>query len=428
MKNFAFLLHLVFILSAVSVFGQNRELVLEDSSKPEQKFALVIGNGAYESSPLKNPVNDARAIGQALSALGFQVILKENVNQVEMKRAVREFGEKIKNGGIGLFYFAGHGVQVKGQNYLVPIGAQITKEEEAEYEGLDVGFVMAQMEAAKNRMNIVILDACRNNPFARSFRSESNGLASISAPSGTLIAYATAPGSVASDGDGQNGLYTQELLFNMKTIGLSIEEVFKRVRISVREKTQGNQTPWESSSLTGDFYFVKSGDVKPNTANQQIQIPSADSTTVELAFWDTVKNSSDIKDFKAYLKEYPNGRFVTLAQNRVTALEGNIKEANLNTPQSTTINNPEGNYLVGYKFQIGYKTADATILADRLRSLGATVKLFKLSFIARFKKLYYKNSDKEIAIKIAKSIEDIIQVELTSTDEGKAKEFALWLQ
>lgn len=331
MKNFVILLHLLFILSAISIFAQNRELVQEDTSKTEQKIALVIGNSAYESSPLKNPVNDARAISQTLSALGFQVILKENINQVEMKRAVREFGDKIKNGGIGLFYFAGHGVQVKGQNYLVPIGAQITKEEEAEYEGLDVGFVMAQMEAAKNRMNIVILDACRNNPFARSFRSESNGLASISAPSGTLIAYATAPGSVASDGDGANGLYTQELLFNMKTIGLNIEEVFKRVRISVREKTQGKQTPWESSSLTGAFYFAKSGDVKPvATQQQQIAVPQVDTTAIELAFWDSIKNSKDPEDYKAYLEKFPNGQFASLAKRRSQSAETTLSSTNTN--------------------------------------------------------------------------------------------------
>jgi hypothetical protein len=323
------LLFFVSVLFTGSLFAQNRELVRENSSE-EQRVALVIGNSAYETSPLKNPVNDARAIAQTLQALGFQVILKENINQVEMKRAVREFGEKIKNGGIGLFYFAGHGVQVKGQNYLVPIGAQITKEEEVEYEGLDVGFVMAQMESAKNRMNIVILDACRNNPFARSYRSESNGLASISAPSGTLIAYATAPGSVASDGTGDNGLYTRELLFNMRTIGLNIEEVFKRVRIAVREKTGEKQTPWESSSLTGDFYFVKSGNVKPNTANQQIQIPLVDSTAIELAYWNSIKDSKNTEDFKAYLVKYPNGQFSDIAKRR---LENFDSQSSINNNQ-----------------------------------------------------------------------------------------------
>lgn len=303
----------VLFLSA-SVIGQDRGLTRQ-TAVPEARVALVIGNGAYEFSPLKNPVNDARAMAKTLGILGFTVILKENINQVEMKRAVREFGDKIKDGGVGLFYFAGHGVQVKGQNYLIPVGSVITKEEEIEYEGLDAGFVMAQMESAKNRMNIVILDACRNNPFARSVRSESNGLASINAPSGTLIAYATAPGAVANDGNEQNGLYTQELLMNMRTTGLSIEEVFKRVRISVIAKTQNKQTPWESSSLTGAFYFVIP-DAKQVPATQTA-VPAIDPVTIDLAFWDSIKNSKDPEDYKAYLEKFPNGQFVSIASRRI---------------------------------------------------------------------------------------------------------------
>lgn len=291
-----------------------------ESALPEARVALIIGNGAYEFSPLKNPVNDARLMAQTLGSLGFQVTLKENVNQIEMKRAIREFGEKIRNGGVGLFYFAGHGVQVKGQNYLIPVGSVITMEEEVEYEGLDAGFVMAQMANAKNRMNIVILDACRNNPFARSFRSESNGLASINAPSGTLIAYATAPGSVASDGVGQNGLYTQELLLNMRTVGLNIEEVFKRVRVSVIEKTDNKQTPWESSSLTGAFYFVNpNSDGKPKPfPSTQTTIATVDPVVVDLAFWDSIKNSKAPEDYQAYLDKFPNGQFASIAKRRVS--------------------------------------------------------------------------------------------------------------
>ncbi len=125
-----------------------------------------------------------------------------------MKRAIRAFGERLRNGGVGLFYYAGHGVQVNGINYLVPVNAEVNSEEEVEYECIDVGFVIAQAASAENRMTIVILDACRNNPFARSFRSALRGLAPVDAPSGTLIAYATAPGSVASDGNARNGLYT----------------------------------------------------------------------------------------------------------------------------------------------------------------------------------------------------------------------------
>src|SRR5262249_39549142 len=179
-----------------------------------------------------------------------------NQTQTEMKRAIRVFGEKLRGGGVGLFYYAGHGGQVSGQNYMIPVGAVIDKEEEVEYEGVNVGLVLAQMEDARNRINIIILDACRNNPFASSFRSSPpRGLAVIKAPTGTLIEYATAPGNVASDGGERNGLYTQELLRKMQAPGLSVEEVFKSVRAAVVSKTQGKQIPWESSSLTGSFYF-----------------------------------------------------------------------------------------------------------------------------------------------------------------------------
>jgi tetratricopeptide (TPR) repeat protein len=209
-------------------------------------------------------------MARILRDLGFVVIQGENLSQVEMKRRIRLFGDRLRGGGIGLFYYAGHGLQVDGRNYLIPVNAAITKEQEAEYESVDLGFVIAQMEDAHNSLNIVILDACRNNPFARSFRSTKSGLASIDAPSGTLIAYATAPGSVASDGSGKNGLYTQELLKYIRLPEVSIEQVFKKVRIAVREQTKGAQTPWESSSLVGDFYFkVPASATKPSSSPSQ---------------------------------------------------------------------------------------------------------------------------------------------------------------
>ncbi len=223
-----------------------------------QRVALVIGNSDYDIGPLLNPLNDAKAMANALRGTGFEVIEYLNVqNLADMKRAVREFGMKIQNGGVGLFYYAGHGIQVEGKNYLIPIKAQIYSEEEVEYESVDVGFVLAQMEIARNRMNILILDACRNNPFARSWRSSASGLAMISAPAGTMIAYATAPGSVASDGTGDNGLYTEELLKQIGKKGLKIEDVFKAVRANVMQRSNNMQTPWETSSLIGDFYFVR---------------------------------------------------------------------------------------------------------------------------------------------------------------------------
>ena len=265
MRKLAGLCFMCGLLLASTAHAQEQRKLTVTPDSPERRTALVIGNNAYETAPLKNPVNDARDISKTLTELGFDILYKEDLTQRDMKRAIREFGAKIRNGGVGLFYYAGHGIQVKGVNYLIPVDAQVESEEEVEYEGVEVGFVLAQMESAGNSMNIMILDACRNNPFARNFRSASNGLAQMDAPSGTLIAYATAPGSVASDGGGKNGVYTQELLKFMRVSGLTIEDVLKRVRISVRALSQGKQTPWESSSLTGDFYFSR-GEVVSDSA------------------------------------------------------------------------------------------------------------------------------------------------------------------
>ncbi len=239
----------------------------------EPRIALVIGNGAYAEAPLANPVNDARDMSATLSQLGFEVLSGENRNLRQMEDLAREFGRKIRGGGVGMFYFAGHGAQVGGANYLIPIGAKINGEAEVKYEAVDAGFVLAQMEEARNRLNIVVLDACRNNPFARSFRSSSRGLASIDAPVGTLIAYATAPGRTAGDGAGRNGLYTKELLAAMRSPDLKLEDVFKRVRSEVRRQSNNQQIPWEASSIEGDFYFSTTSIPAPTTLTPVIALP-----------------------------------------------------------------------------------------------------------------------------------------------------------
>lgn len=222
----------------------------------EPRHALVIGNAAYASAPLTNPANDAAAVAKALERAGFKVDLKLNATQRQMSDAVTAFGDRLKAGGAGLFYFAGHGVQIKGRNFLLPVGSDIRREDEVPYKAVDVQQVLDKMETAKNRINVVILDACRDNPFARSSRSGGgSGLSQLDAPIGSLIAFATAPGSVASDGRGANGLYTQHLLANLERPGTPIEEVFKRVRLGVRLDSNGEQVPWENTSLEGDFYF-----------------------------------------------------------------------------------------------------------------------------------------------------------------------------
>jgi formylglycine-generating enzyme required for sulfatase activity len=191
-----------------------------------------------------------------LRRIGFDVEEKTDLGYVAMNKAVEGFGKRLAAGGVGLFYYAGHGVQVQGANYLLPVDAEIDDENEVRYKAVDAGLVLAKMEQARGDVNLVVLDACRNNPFARSFRSAARGLASMDAPSGSMIAYATAPGKTAADGSGRNGVYTEELIRMMETPGLSVEEAFKRVRKAVMTKTASAQVPWESSSLTGDFRFV----------------------------------------------------------------------------------------------------------------------------------------------------------------------------
>jgi hypothetical protein len=222
------------------------------------RLALIIGNGAYENSPLKNPINDALDMAQALKKIDFEVIHKENVvEKKSMEESIYQFEKRLQKGWVGLFYFAGHGIQVNGKNYLIPTEAVIPDEVAVRYEAVDVDKILEAMLNAGNDLNIVILDACRDNPFARCFRSSIRGLAQIDAPKGSLIAYATSPGKTAADGDGRNGVYTGHLLRHMMTPGLKIEEILKRVRNDVLEETAGKQTPWESTSLRGEFYFIK---------------------------------------------------------------------------------------------------------------------------------------------------------------------------
>lgn len=245
-------------------FGEsraNRVVIYQQKQQPQMKrLALVIGNSSYrELTKLQNPVNDARAMAIALEKLGFEVMKYENLSHSDMKRAIGEFGVALDQYEVGLFYYAGHGVQYDGTNYLIPIDANISHEAEIEYECVDAGRVLSKMEMMQTKVNIIILDACRDNPFKfSSSRSVANpGLTGMDAPVGSIIAYATAPGRAASDGTGKNGLYTEELLSYMFRPQVKVEDLFKQVRINVMQKTNNRQIPWETSSLIGDFYFVK---------------------------------------------------------------------------------------------------------------------------------------------------------------------------
>ncbi len=222
----------------------------------EKRTALIIGNSNYKDAPLRNPVNDANDFAIALQRCGFDVKKTINANRRQMRESIRIFGNRIRKGGVGLFYYAGHGIQLDGENYLVPIDAAVESEDEIKDECLMASSVLRKMETAKNKLNIIILDACRNNPFARKYRSANRGLAVMDAPTGSLLAYSTAPGSVASDGQIRNSLYTYSLLKHLNTPGLSLIDLFINVRNDVVTISNGKQVPWESQSLRGHFYFI----------------------------------------------------------------------------------------------------------------------------------------------------------------------------
>ena len=221
------------------------------------RHALVIGNSSYGFGPLKNPANDAKALGNELKSAGFEVTVGLDLTRKDMLDAIRAYAESLnKAKAIGVFYFAGHGVQLAWRNYLVPTDATIAKMEDIQARCVDVNAVIEGIAKAVNPMNVVILDACRENPFGGDVKLDQKGLSQLDAPPGTILAYATAPGNLASDGDGANGLYTEQLLREMKVPEAKIEDVFKRVRLTVRRRSNGQQIPWESTSLEEDFWFI----------------------------------------------------------------------------------------------------------------------------------------------------------------------------
>jgi uncharacterized caspase-like protein len=329
--------------------------------KEEPRIALLIGNSAYKGQPLRNPVNDVRAMAQALRELGFTVLAHENTTKRTMETAVIEFGQRLTSGGVGFFYYAGHGLQVRGHNYLVPVDAEIESEAMTRVAAVDVDLLLEQMAEAKNRVNIVILDACRNNPFERRVRGASRGLAAIDAARGTLLAYATAPGSVAADGDGANGLYTEELLKALRLPDLKVEEVFKHVRVGVTNRSKGAQTPWESSSLTGDLVINVTVNVAlpaaaaPAAKAPAVPVLSAPAATAdrEALFWTSIKDGNDPATFEAYLKQYPDGTFAPLAKGRLASLtELSKSPARFDGAWNVLVECPATGSATGYKLTV----------------------------------------------------------------------------
>ncbi len=282
-----------------------------------RRTALVIGNSDYQTrGKLLNPVNDAGDMAAALQGLGFEVILLKNANLRQMTEGLESFSQQLRKGGVGMFYYAGHGFQFGGENYLIPVDARLSVDKDVEYETLPVGKILNVMEAANNDANILVLDACRNNPFKRSWQSTSRsetaeGLAALQAVKGSYIAFATAPGKLAWDGQGRNGVFTSYLLKNIKTPNLSVESLFKRVRQGVSSETNGRQIPWDSSSLVGDFSFnaqqpLVAANLNP-TPSQEASKPPQPSPRPTVATNSATINSTAEKYLGQGLKKYLQG-------------------------------------------------------------------------------------------------------------------------
>jgi tetratricopeptide (TPR) repeat protein len=265
--------------------------LLQESADAD-RLALLIGNSNYsDGGNLPNPVNDVRAMKRALERLGFKVIKHENCTQREMKMAMDDFGSRLRGQDVGLFFYAGHGVQVSRYNYLVPVDAKLSSEKKVEYNCVRADRVLAEMESAGSRTNIVILDACRDNPFTRSWRrgTQGAGLAFMNAPSGSLIAYSTAPGKTALDGGGKNSPYTSALLQHIDIPNTTIIEMFQGVRSTVIAQSEGKQTPWESTSLRKNFYFVKGGRDNYSSKGQSRELPEIEAPDI-VKMYEKAKN------------------------------------------------------------------------------------------------------------------------------------------
>ncbi|MCG6859046.1 MAG: caspase family protein [Salaquimonas sp.] len=328
------------------------------AAQAEKRVALVIGNSKYvHASELKNPANDANAIAASLADLDFHVIKGVDLDQNGMRAKIQEFARSINNAQVALLFYAGHGLQVDGQNYLLPINAELSNEIDLQFQGVAVDFLLRVMEN-RNRTSIVLLDACRNNPLAaRLARSMSKGraanvsqgLARIETGVGTYIGFSTSPDNVALDGDGDNSPFTTALLKHIGTEDEDIESVMRNVREDVIKATNGNQVPWGNSSLVGRGFVFKTADdkkteekvasaepAKPqpqadlaailqNLANQGNTRSTAD-TQVEMTYWESIEKSTDPRFFKAYLEQFPNGSFTSLARLKIALLEGKQPE------------------------------------------------------------------------------------------------------
>ncbi|MBL8837500.1 MAG: caspase family protein [Alphaproteobacteria bacterium] len=318
----------------LAIFAAEPAAAQSDAPVPERRVALVIGNSAYQHlTRLDNPRNDATAIARQLRESGFEIVNDGpylDLDKAGMERALQEFGRRLRGANVGMFYFAGHGLQVRARNFLMPVSARIDTETEIPLQALDASLVLEQLEASGARLSIVVLDACRNNPFpGGQFRSMTGGLAQMQAATGTLISFSAQPGALAIDGPSEgNSPYTAALIEKMRTPGLNVLDVFNETGVTVARATSRLQQPWVSNSpIEGRFFFTPVSLATPPPTAMAPGPSQVDPAALELTFWQSIQASRDPAEFEAYLNRYPQGNFAGLARARLQALRATAAAA-----------------------------------------------------------------------------------------------------
>jgi uncharacterized caspase-like protein len=298
----------------------------------ERRIALVVGASAYQHAPqLANTRTDATAIAAALQRLGFEVERLLDPDRAAFEAAVRRLGRNSAGADAALFYYAGHALESAGENWMVPVSADIASDRDLRFEALDLDTILEQMGGGA-RVSLVFLDSCRDNPFRLRITSGARdfsvgGLGRVNAAVGTFIAFATAPGNFAEDGSGPDSPFTMALLASIEKPGLEVRQMMSEVRKAVREATGGRQIPWDSSALEGQFYF------KPSAQpTQNVNQPFPSNDQIETIFWDSVRNSRDPANIQAYLNRYPTGMFADVARNLLKQTQPQIRQNDVQTP------------------------------------------------------------------------------------------------
>ena len=371
-----------FLIAAISTVAL---LVSADAAFADKRVAFVVGNGAYKNvAPLPNPAVDAKSMAKLLRTVGFDVVEGSNLTRDKMTEKLLDFGKKAEGADVALFFYAGHGIAVNGTNYLLPVDADLKSEMDVKLgAAINIDLTLEQtMSDAK--VKLVFLDACRDNPFAAKIRSAKatrsvsveSGLAEMKSSEGTLIAFATGPGQTALDGEaGTNSPFTRALLANIAAPGAEIQQAMTKVRAQVNEETGKNQLPWGHTNLIGSVYLNPTAATATEASNMPA-IAAGPASEVELEFWRSIKDSNKPEELNAYLTNYPNGTFKSIALARIASLQDGPSTATRNLTTGSGIDPQTFSEEASQtsEDQLGLDKSQRRDVQSRLTSLGFDVK------------------------------------------------------